>query len=104
MSSTHSNIESILQEKRVFQSPPHLAKRAWIKSREQYEQMYRESIDSPEKFWEKIASELHWRPLYDFDRGLEQTVGWYLENLAWCDAVRAGRYAGERLGLASRTL
>jgi len=52
MSTTHSNIESFQQEKRLFPPPPQLAKRAWIKSREQYEQMYRESIDQPEKFWE----------------------------------------------------
>ena len=38
---------------------------------------------------------------FDFDSGLQQTVRWYLENGAWCDAVRAGRYAGERLGFAA---
>ena len=65
MSTTHSNIESILQEKRVFPPPPQLAKRAWINSRQQYDQMYRESIDSPEKFWDGIASELHWFKKWD---------------------------------------
>ncbi|HEV8378251.1 MAG TPA: acetate--CoA ligase [Tepidisphaeraceae bacterium] len=60
MSTAHTNIESLQQENRVFAPPAHLAKRAWIKSRQQYDQMYRESIDQPEKFWERIASELHW--------------------------------------------
>src|SRR5687768_1159332 len=65
MSSSHTNIESHQQEKRVFQPPPQLARRAWIKSREQYEQLYRESIDSPEKFWGRIADELHWFKKWD---------------------------------------
>jgi acetyl-CoA synthetase len=65
MSTIHSNIESFQQEKRLFSPPPQLAKRAWIKSRQQYEQMYRESIDQPEKFWETIASELHWFKKWD---------------------------------------
>ena len=51
----------------------------------------------------RIRSELNWRPTYDFERGLEQTVRWYLDNRAWVDAVRSGRYGGERLGLAART-
>ena len=65
MSTAHSNIESLQQENRIFPPPPHLARRAWIKSRQQYEQMYRESIDQPEKFWDKIASELHWFKKWD---------------------------------------
>src|SRR5438874_13826960 len=60
MSTAHSNIESLQQEKRVFPPPPQLARRAWIKSKQQYEQLYRESIHNPEKFWEKIASALLW--------------------------------------------
>jgi fibronectin-binding autotransporter adhesin len=31
----------------------------------EYEQMYRESIDNPEKFWAKIAGELHWFTKWD---------------------------------------
>jgi dTDP-glucose 4,6-dehydratase len=49
----------------------------------------------------RVQSELGWRAKYHFDSGLEQTVRWYLDNEAWCDAVRGGRYAGERLGLAA---
>lgn len=49
----------------------------------------------------KIQRELAWRPRHDFDEGIRATVRWYLENQAWCDAVQAGKYAGERLGLAT---
>jgi acetyl-CoA synthetase len=33
---------------------------AYVKSRAQYEQMWKESIANPEKFWGDIASELFW--------------------------------------------
>jgi dTDP-glucose 4,6-dehydratase len=50
----------------------------------------------------KIREELGWRPRHDFDSGLEQTVRWYLGNREWCEAVQAGRYSRERLGLGSK--
>ncbi len=46
-----TNIESHLQEKRVFKPSKAFSKKAWIGSREQYEKRYRESIERPEKFW-----------------------------------------------------
>ena len=48
----------------------------------------------------RIRRELDWRPSHDFEAGLAKTVRWYLENRAWCEAVQAGRYQRERLGLA----
>ena len=47
----------------------------------------------------KIRTELGWTPHHDFERGLERTVSWYLENRAWCEAVQQGKHARERLGL-----
>ena len=47
----------------------------------------------------KIRAELGWRPQYDLAQGLAETVRWYLEHREWCEAVQAGRYARERLGL-----
>ncbi len=48
----------------------------------------------------KIRTTLGWTPRYDFEQGLAQTVRWYLEHRDWCEAVQAGRYQRERLGLA----
>lgn len=48
----------------------------------------------------KIRTTLGWTPHYDFEQGLLQTVRWYLEHRDWCEAVQAGRYQRERLGLA----
>lgn len=50
----------------------------------------------------KIASELGWQPRHDIERGLRETVGWYLQNLNWCEAVRArSGYSGGRLGVTT---
>lgn len=50
---------------------------------------------------QKIANELGWAPRETFETGLRRTVQWYLDNLDWCDAIRKGRYGGERLGLTA---
>jgi dTDP-glucose 4,6-dehydratase len=47
----------------------------------------------------KIRRELGWSPRYAFQDGLKATVRWYLEHRDWCEAVQAGRYGRERLGL-----
>lgn len=31
----------------------------------------------------KITHELGWQPKYNFDRGIKQTIAWYLENKSW---------------------
>ena len=47
----------------------------------------------------KIGRELGWSPRHRFEDGLTATVRWYLEHRDWCEAVQAGRYGRERLGL-----
>lgn len=46
----------------------------------------------------KIQNELGWKPQETFETGIRKTVQWYLDNLAWCDAVMKGKYNLERLG------
>jgi dTDP-glucose 4,6-dehydratase len=48
----------------------------------------------------KIGREFGWRPRHDFERGLRETVRWYLDNRPWWERVMSGAYRGERLGLA----
>ncbi|HEV2845008.1 MAG TPA: dTDP-glucose 4,6-dehydratase, partial [Thermoanaerobaculia bacterium] len=50
----------------------------------------------------KIEAELGWTPRHDFESGLRATVRWYLNNRAWCEAVQAGKYGRERLGLGTK--
>ena len=47
----------------------------------------------------KIQAELGWRPEVELERGLRQTVRWYLEHGAWIEEIRGRTDAGQRLGL-----
>lgn len=49
----------------------------------------------------KIERDLGWTPAETFESGLRKTVQWYLDNRGWCERAMAGRYAGERLGVAA---
>lgn len=48
----------------------------------------------------KIERELGWRPQEKFETGLRKTVRWYLDNPDWWQAIRSGKYRGERLGVS----
>lgn len=40
----------------------------------------------------KIATELGWKPEFDFETALRKTVDWYLANRSWWERVRSGAY------------
>lgn len=40
----------------------------------------------------KITSELGWEPAYTFERGMEETIAWYLDNQEWLKDVHSGAY------------
>ena len=42
---------------------------------------------------DKIKRELGWKQSVDFEKGLELTVCWYLDNQAWVEEVRSGEYS-----------
>jgi acetyl-CoA synthetase len=74
MSVSDTNIDSILQEQRKFEPADEFRQVAHIKSLEDYERVYAESIDHPEKFWGSIAEELHW--FKKWDKVLEWNHPW----------------------------
>ena len=55
------NIETHLQEKRVFKPSKEFSKQARISSMAEYKRLYQESIDKPNTFWAKEAKELSWQ-------------------------------------------
>jgi dTDP-glucose 4,6-dehydratase len=73
---------------------PHISLIEFVADRPGHDQRY--AIDAS-----KVRRELGWRPRETLATGLRLTVAWYLANLDWCAAVRAGGYDGERLGLAN---
>ncbi|MCY7361392.1 MAG: acetyl-coenzyme A synthetase, partial [Ignavibacteria bacterium] len=54
------DITSLSRENRIFKPMKSFSKDAYIKSFQQYKKSYEKSIKDPEKFWGKIAEELHW--------------------------------------------
>jgi acetyl-CoA synthetase len=73
-----TGIDSYMTELRKFPPPPEFAKNAHIKSMEQYQQMYDESVNEPDKFWLREAETLDWykKPTrsreytWDVDKGI----------------------------------
>ncbi len=66
MTETNPNaIESVLNESRVFPPPAEFAANAHIKSFEEYEKIYAEAAENPEKFWAGAAESLHWFKKWD---------------------------------------
>jgi acetyl-CoA synthetase len=61
----NTNIDSILQEQRKFEPSEEFRRSAHIKSAEDYERIYHESVNHPEMFWAGIAEELHWFKRWD---------------------------------------
>lgn len=47
----------------------------------------------------KIRAALGWEPSRSFERGIEETVDWYLENRLWWESILNRRYNTERLGV-----
>ena len=44
---------------------------------------------------------LGWKAQHDFETGIRRTVQWYLDHQEWWEAIRSGRYTGQRLGTAA---
>lgn len=40
----------------------------------------------------KMETELHWKPKYNFDTGITQTIQWYLDNKSWWENILSGEY------------
>lgn len=40
----------------------------------------------------KISRELGWKPIYEFNTALEETVNWYMKNEEWWRRVKQGEY------------
>ena len=68
------DIDSTLRENRVFPPPPEFSAKAHIRSLAEYEALYKQSIEDPEKFWAGVARDLHW--FKPWDKVLEWNLPW----------------------------
>jgi acetyl-CoA synthetase len=71
------DIDSTLRENRVFPPSLEFSAKAHTQSLEQYEILYKHSIDDPEAFWADVARELHWFKPWD------KVLEWNLPSAQW---------------------
>jgi acetyl-CoA synthetase len=71
--SVGTNMESLLREDRVFSPSAEFAAKAHVGSLQEYEAMYRRSVEEPEAFWAEAASELEW--FAPWEKVLEGAMG-----------------------------
>ena len=58
-------IKSMMEEKRVFNPLERISKTAYIKSLDEYKEIYQRSIDNPAGFWGEMAEQLEWYKKWD---------------------------------------
>lgn len=77
------NIEIVKLILKYLNKPESLI--AYVKDRLGHDRRY--AIDST-----KIKEELKWKPKYNFEKGIEQTLKWYLANEEWLNNISNGSY------------
>jgi dTDP-glucose 4,6-dehydratase len=58
----------------------------YVKDRPGHDRRY--AIDNT-----KITTELGWEPAYTFEKGMAETIQWYLDNTKWIENIASGDYA-----------
>lgn len=79
-----NTIESLLEEKRIFNPPPGFSKKAYIKSLDEYRKIYESSIKDPVSFWAQKAEQLTWFKKWD------NVYSWDPENVV-CKWFEGGK-------------
>ena len=57
----------------------------FVKDRPGHDRIYAINCD-------KIKKELDWSRQFNFEKGLDSTIKWYINNQDWVDRVRSGKY------------
>ena len=57
----------------------------YVKDRPGHDRRY--AIDNS-----KITSQLGWKPAYSFEKGMKETIQWYLEHANWMERITSGAY------------
>ncbi|KGG21891.1 dTDP-glucose 4,6-dehydratase [Prochlorococcus marinus] len=65
-------------DEKLNRSESHKKLIQYVKDRKGHDQRY--AIDP-----NKMKSKIKWSAKYDFEKGINSTIDWYLNNLSWCD-------------------
>jgi acetyl-CoA synthetase len=66
MSDESVSIQSMMGESQVINPPSWVSEKAWIKSIDEYQEMYDRSVNDPEGFWGEMAEQyLYWEKKWD---------------------------------------
>ncbi len=65
MSEKEKSIDSLSTEKRVFEPPQEVSKRAYFANLDEYRAMYKRSVEDPDGFWAERADQFHWYKKWD---------------------------------------
>ncbi len=76
------HLSSTLREDRVFAPPSEFAARAHIRSLDEYEAMYRQSVEEPDAFWAAAAAQLDWMTPWT------TVLDWQIPVARWFDGGR----------------
>ncbi|HEX9022025.1 MAG TPA: acetate--CoA ligase, partial [Nitrospirota bacterium] len=76
------SIEVLSTEKRAFAPSKEFSQKAHIKSMKEYEQLYRRSVDDPEKFWAEMAEKnltwyKKWDKVLEYDF-MKPSIKWFI--------------------------
>jgi len=78
-----TNLEIVELILRIMKKPRSLIK--FVKDRPGHDQRY--AIDNT-----KIRTDLGFRVAIPFEKGIEETVGWYVKNRPWWEKIKTGEY------------
>lgn len=78
-----TNLEVVKTILNTLEKPESLI--TYVKDRPGHDLRY--AIDS-----HKLENELEWRPRYNFEAGIRQTIQWYLDNKIWLENIISGEY------------
>jgi acetyl-CoA synthetase len=74
---SHAGIDTILKEARIFEPSDEFRSKAHVKSLAEYQKLYKDAEENPEKFWAEIAKELDWFKPWD------EVLEWNLPFAKW---------------------
>lgn len=78
-----ANIEIVKLIIKTLGKPESLIK--YVKDRPGHDRRY--SIDNT-----KITTQIGWKPVYTFEKGMSETIGWYLDHQDWIAKIVCGEY------------